>query len=385
MSATNLRINLGRIRENYQMFVDATKRGPSSSSEVAAVVKADAYGLGVGPVAETLCKVGCETYFVAHGFEGQALRSFAPKAKIYVFHGALPGEEAIFQENRLIPVVHSFSTLERWQRFAKQSGYCDVALQVDTGMNRLGFQSREFKLLCRDEHFLEGLDIHLIMSHLACGDESENIKNKEQLDLFNELMNNRPSWLSHVPLSLANSAGTLLGADYHFDVCRVGIGLYGGNPFSGQANPCSSVVTVETPILQISEIEAGESVSYGGCWVARHPSRIATVGVGYADGYLRATGYKENGYKESGYKESDCEGSVAIAGQLAPIVGRVTMDLIMIDVTELPTDVVQVGSLVEMMGETVLIDQVADHAQTIGYEILTSLGHRYKRDYIGIV
>ncbi len=382
MSATNLRINLGRIRENYQMFVDATKRGPSSSSEVAAVVKADAYGLGVGPVAETLCKVGCETYFVAHGFEGQALRSFAPQAKIYVFHGALPSEEVLFQENRLVPVVHSFSTLERWRSFAKQSGYCDVALQVDTGMNRLGFQSQEFRLLCGDEHFLDGLDIHLIMSHLACGDEIENIKNKQQLDLFNELMTNRPPWLSDVPLSLANSAGTLLGSDYHFDLCRVGIGLYGGNPFSGQANPCSPVVTVETPILQISEIESGESVSYGGCWVARHPSRIATVGVGYADGYLRATGYKENGYKESGYKESGCEGAVAIDGQLAPIVGRVTMDLIMIDVTELPTDVVQVGSLVEMMGETVLIDQVADHAQTIGYEILTSLGHRYKRDYI---
>ncbi|GAA6210581.1 alanine racemase [Hyphomicrobiales bacterium 4NK60-0047b] len=376
MSATNLRINLERITENYQMFVDAAKTG-STSSEIAAVVKADAYGLGVGPVAETLCKVGCETYFVAHGFEGQVLRSFAPKAKIYVFHGALPGEEAIFQENRLIPVVHSFSTLERWRSFAKQSGYCDVALQVDTGMNRLGFQSQEFKLLCREEHFLEGLDIHLIMSHLACGDEIENIKNKQQLDLFNELMNNRPSLLSDVPLSLANSAGTLLGSDYHFDVCRVGIGLYGGNPFTGQANPCSPVVTVETPILQISEIEAGESVSYGGCWVATRPSRIATVGVGYADGYLRATGYKENGNKESG-----CEGAVAIDGQLATIVGRVTMDLIMIDVTELPTDIVQVGSLVEMMGETVLIDQVADHAQTIGYEILTSLGHRYKRDYI---
>lgn len=371
MSATNLRINLERITENYQMFVDATKMGPTSS-EVGAVVKADAYGLGVGPVAETLSKAGCATYFVAHGFEGQALRSFAPHAKIYVFHGALPSEEVLFQENRLVPVVHSFSTLERWRSFAKQSGYCDVALQVDTGMNRLGFQSQEFRLLCSDEHFLDGLDIHLIMSHLACGDEIENIKNKQQLDLFNELMTNRPPWLSDVPLSIANSAGTLLGTDYHFDLCRVGIGLYGGNPFSGQANPCSPVVTVETPILQISEIEAGESVSYGGCWVATRRSRIATVGVGYADGYLRATGYKESG----------CEGAVAIDGQLAPIVGRVTMDLIMIDVTELPTDVVQVGSLVEMMGETVLIDQVADHAQTIGYEILTSLGHRYKRDYI---
>ncbi len=366
MSATNLRISLERIAENYQMFVDATKSGSFSSSEVAAVVKADAYGLGVEPIAQTLSKVGCKTYFVAHGFEGRELRAFAPEAKIYVFHGALPNEEELFREYGLIPVVHSFSSLERWRAFSQASGYSDLALQVDTGMNRLGFQPDEFLRLMEDDLLLEGLDIHLIMSHLACGDEVENIKNKKQLGLFKDLMAQRPSWLSHVPLSLANSAGTLLEADYQFDVCRVGIGLYGGNPFSGRANPCSPVVTVETPILQISEIEMGESVSYGGRWTAPRLSRIATVGVGYADGYLRAAGG---------------QGTVAIDGRRVPIVGRITMDLIMIDVTDLSTEAVQVGSLVEMMGETILIDQIADNAETIGYEILTSLGRRYRREY----
>ena len=365
MSATTLKINLKRIEENYNHFVETSQK--STSSEIAGVVKADAYGLGCGPVAETLSKAGCETFFVAHGFEGRDLRGLLPQAKIFVFHGALPGEEELFHENRLIPVVHSFETLERWQKFAKQSGYGDVALQVDTGMNRLGFRPGEFLRLCADERLVDGLTLQLIMSHLACGDEIENQTNKVQLELFQDLMAKRSPALSRASLSLANSAGTLLGPEYHFDLCRVGIGLYGGNPFSKQSNPCLPVVTVETPILQISEIETGDSVSYGACWTASRPSRIATIGVGYADGYLRSLGGK---------------GKMAIGGHLVPIVGRVTMDLIMIDITDLPRDLVDVGSPVEVMGETILIDEIADRAGTIGYEILTSLGQRYKRDYI---
>lgn len=368
MSATKLRINLNHLVQNYQLFVEAAKAdGERSSSEISAVVKADAYGLGVGPVVQALDKAGCSTFFVAHGFEGDALRAHLPDAKIYVFHGCIKGEEERFKLNRLIPVLHSLEGLKRWVEFAESSAYGDCALQVDTGMNRLGFRADEFQTVCDDPSLREGIKVHLLMSHLACADEEENSKNNEQLELFTELMAARPDWLADASLSLANSAGTLMGSEFQFDVCRVGIGLYGGNPFSSQANVCRAVVSVETPILQLSDIEQGESVSYGATWVAARPSRIATIGVGYADGYLRLAGE---------------DGAVAIGEYRAPIIGRVTMDLIMIDVTDIPADKIEVGSLVELMGEEITVDEVAEHGQTISYEVLTSLGQRYQRDYI---
>lgn len=369
MSATKLRLNLNHLVQNYQLFIEAAKADGegASSSEIAAVVKADAYGLGVGPVAQALDKAGCSTFFVAHGFEGKALRAYLSDAKIYVFHGCLRGEEELFKHNRLIPVLHSLEGVKRWGKFAESSSYGDCALQVDTGMNRLGVRADEFQALSADPSLSEGIKVHLIMSHLACADEQANPKNKEQLDLFTELMEERPDWLADASLSLANSAGTLLGRTFQFDVCRVGIGLYGGNPFSDQANPCRPVVSVETPILQLSDIKMGESVSYGATWTALNPSRIATIGVGYADGYLRLAGEG---------------GVVAIGAYKAPIIGRVTMDLIMLDVTDIPEDQIQVGTMVELMGEQVTVDEIAEHARTIGYEVLTSLGQRYQRDYI---
>lgn len=369
MSATKLRLNLNHLVQNYQLFVEAAKADGerSSSSEIAAVVKADAYGLGVGPVAKTLEAAGCSTFFVAHGFEGEALRAHLADVKIYVFHGCLEGEEELFKLNRLIPVLHSVDGVKRWVKFAESSSYGDCALQVDTGMNRLGVSADEFQALCDDPTLSERIKVHLIMSHLACADEQANPKNKEQLEMFTELMKGRSDWLADASLSLANSAGTLLGHAFQFDVCRVGIGLYGGNPFSGQANPCRSVVSVETPILQLSEINKGESVSYGATWTASKPSRIATIGVGYADGYLRLAGEG---------------GVVAIGAHRAPIIGRVTMDLIMIDVTDIPEDQIKVGTMVELMGEQITVDEIAEHGRTISYEVLTSLGQRYQRDYI---
>ena len=369
MSTTKLTINLNHLVQNYELFLRAVQTSGEGASlcEIAAVVKADAYGLGVGPVAQALSRSGCKTYFVAHGFEGVALRAVVPDAKIYVFHGALPGEEELFKHNRLIPVLHSFEGLKRWGRFAASSSYGDCALQVDTGMNRLGFRAGEFRSLCDDPSLGEGINVHLILSHLACADEITNPKNEEQLDLFKKLMAARPDWLAGASLSLANSAGTLLGSEFHFDVCRVGIGIYGGNAFSDRQNPCKPVVSVETPVLQLADIKAGESVSYGATWVAPEPSRIATIGVGYADGYLRLAG----------------EGGVVAIGEYkAPIIGRVTMDLIMIDVTDIPEGQIEVGTLVELLGEQITVDEVAACGQTIGYEVLTSLGRRYQRDYV---
>lgn len=369
MSATKLRIDLNHLVQNYQLFVEAVHVDGEGGapSEIAAVVKADAYGLGVGPVAKALAAAGCTTFFVAHGFEGYALRAHLPDVKIYVFHGCLEGEEERFKLNCLIPVLHSLEGVKRWVKFALSSSYRDCALQVDTGMNRLGFRANEFRKLCDDPALSEGINVQLIMSHLACADEQTHIKNEEQLELFTELMKERPDWLVDASLSLANSAGTLLGGAYQFDVCRVGIGLYGGNPFRDQANSCRPVVSVETPILQLSEINKGESVSYGATWTALKPSRIATIGVGYADGYLRLAGEG---------------GVVAIGAHRAPIIGRVTMDLIMVDVTDIPEDHIRVGTLVELMGQQISVDEIAEHGETISYEVLTSLGHRYQRDYI---
>lgn len=370
MIRTCLRIDLGCVADNFSFFRDVVHvERPANQEqccEIAGVVKADAYGLGSDEIGRRLWDAGCRTFFVAHGFEGSQLRAVLPDAVIYVFHGALKGEEDQFLQDRLIPVVHSFASLERWAAFAARTGYNDVALQIDTGMNRLGFRPDEFKRLCLDPKVLEQLNVKLFLSHLACADDAGNPKNILQLDLFKELMNERPDCIAAVPLSLANSAGTLLGTDFHFDICRVGIGLYGGNPSIGKDNPCLSVVTIETEVLQINEISAGETVSYGGVWQADQVSRVATVGVGYADGFLRAGG--NNGY-------------VAIGDYKVPIVGRVTMDLLMVDITELPDGLVEVGSQVQLIGDHVPIDEVAANAGTIGYEILTALGQRYKREY----
>lgn len=384
MSATILTIDLDRVVQNYNYFKtevqkEATKKAERSAAghawyssgepaEVAAVLKADGYGLGAEQIGKALANAGCGIFFVAHGFEGVALRSALPDAVIYVFHGAMAGEEALFKEHGLIPVVNSEAQLKRYAEFAAQQDYNVLALHVDTGMNRLGLKRDEFQKLCAAPEILEGLDVRLILSHLACADVENDPKNQLQLAEFDELMQARPSQLKSVPLSLANSAGVLLGPSYHYDLSRVGIGLYGGNPFSDRGNPFSPVVKLETEILKITRLEAGETVSYGSTWQAERPSVIATIGVGYADGFIRAGGLN---------------GVVVVGGKKAPIVGRVTMDLMMVDVTDLVPDGVSEGDMVELLGDKVTVEHLADRAGTIGYEILTALGSRYQRRYIG--
>lgn len=363
MVGSCLTINLEALCENWRLL-DAAARG----AETAAVVKADAYGLGMEPVACALAKAGVKSFFVAQGQEGAMLREYLGDVRIFVFNGALAGEETLFQDCQLIPVLNSLEDCQRWGQFASQSGYKAAALHVDTGMNRLGLSGADFHRLCNDATLFEALDIQLMMSHLVAGDDQSSSLNLKQLTNFRALMGMRTDALSHIPLSLANSAGVLLGWDYHFDVTRVGIGLYGGKPTSHRENPMKPVVKLEAPILQSRQIKQGETVSYGATWKAVKDSKLVTIAVGYADGLLRG---------------ASPGGMVAINGQKAPIVGRVTMDLIVADVTDIEADTIKPGQMVEVIGDTILVDELAEAVGTISYEILTSLGARYERRYVG--
>jgi len=374
MSSTCLTIDLDQLAKNWQTFQQAYEQ-KGLAKTIGAVVKADAYGLGAERVVRRLWDEGCRIFFVAHACEGAVVAQVIDPglADIYVFHGCRPGQEELFATHRLIPVLNSFDDVERWASFAQQSKYRRAGLHVDTGMNRLGFSKTSFQEVCSASELLDCLDVCLIMTHLVHADEPGEAINVQQKQIFEDVMALRPPSLAKVPLSMANSAGVLNGADYHYDVARVGIGLYGGNPFSGQPNPCQPVVTLESEVLQINELAKAQSVSYGACWQAERPSRIATLAIGYADGLLRHSGQF---------------GHVALQGQLAPIVGRVTMDLTMVDITDIDGGDVKVGDRAEIVGKTITVDDLATAAGTIGYEVLTNFGRqsnnsRVKRTYIG--
>ena len=351
-SATLL-IDLDALARNY-----ARLRAASSPAECTAVVKADAYGLGVAPVARRLLREGCERFFVATAAEAAELRSLAPGVDIYVLEGARAGEVETLAAARATPVLCSLEQVERWV------GRGRALLQIDTGMARLGLSSREVDELARRPELLAGIEVELVVTHLACADEPDHPLNFQQLEAFEKLRRKLPS----ARVSIGNSAGTLNGAAQRGDVARPGIGLYGGNPFTERPNPFEPVVTLNAPIVQIRDIDEAQTVGYGATFGVAPPARLAVVALGYADGYPRALGNR---------------GVVAIAGRRAPVIGRVSMDLLCCDVTALPPDVVRVGAPVEALGPNVPLDDVAAAAGTIGYEILTRLSPRLKREYRG--
>lgn len=360
-----LEIHLDRITRNYLSLQKRLIRG----ADCAAVVKADAYGLGATMVAPELYKANCRHFYVAHATEGVAVRKALNenlgKASIYVLHGAQGLQPQEFLQNELIPVLNSLGDIEQWSAVAKETGKkLSAILHIDTGMNRLGLSGAEVERLKNNLAPLKPLDVRYIMSHLACADEPAHPKNKEQLEKFKKLT----AYLG-LPcrLSLANSSGIFLGNDYHFDQARPGCSLYGINPTPGVENPVQDVITLKTRILQIRDVPAGETVGYSATYKASSPVKLATISVGYADGILRCIG---------------ASGLVTIGGQKCPIVGRVSMDTIIVDVTavEIP---LRAGEFAEIIGPHQTIDEVAAQAGTIGYEILTSLGKRYKRIYTG--
>lgn len=349
-----LTVNLDALARNYRRMRDA-----ASPAVCAAVVKADAYGLGIAPVAARLALEGCTRFFVATVDEGVELRRIVPDASIYVLEGVAAGAERAVAESGLIPVLNSLEQIERWSRVGGAA-----VLHVDTGMARLGLDERDIDRLAAEPSRLAGIEIDHVMTHLACADEPEHPLNAEQLRRFDALRRRLPP----APTSIGASAGIFLGSAHRGDLVRAGIGLYGGNPFQGRPSPVETVVTLSARIVQIRDVAKPTTVGYGATYEARPPSRLAVLAAGYADGYPRAAG-------------NVCD--AAFRGTRLPIVGRISMDLTCIDVSALPPGAIAIGDYVELIGRTVTLDEVATAAGTIGYEILTRLGPRLERRYEG--
>ncbi len=337
---------------------------------MAGVVKADAYGLGAAMVAPRLAEAGCDTFFVARLEEGLALRPLVPKARILVLDGAHPGAVPALIAHHLTPVLNSLADIAAWSAAAvAERRSLDAAIHVDTGMNRLGLSARELSDLAGSwRKRLVGLELVLVMSHLASADDPKAKLNQEQLSRFRTAL----AVLPPAPASLASSGGIFLGKDFLFDLVRPGIGLYGGHPQPGHGeNPMRPAAFLTGRILQLRRIDKGESVGYGAIFRAKRPSMLATVALGYADGVRRAL---SNNGKSS-------RGLAAFAGSRVPLVGRISMDLVSIDVSAIPARQIKVGDGVQFLGDTVPLDEVAAAAGTNAYEILTGLSRRLPRHY----
>lgn len=364
-----LTVDLSAIVSNWR-----TMRALSGAARTGAVVKADGYGLGIEDVGEALYEAGAADFFVAVPEEGATLRRFAPDARIFVLSGMWPGTEAVFFENGLVPVLASEEQLAFF--FAAIADYGDYpcALQVDTGFNRLGLSHDEALRLAADDARPASFSPVLVLSHLACGDDAASPMNREQLARFRDVANA----FEGVEASLSASAGILLGEDYHFDLNRPGIALYGGDSAPGASKKLKPAATAEARIIQTRFAKKGENVSYGATQQLVRDSRLAIVSAGYADGYLRAksgTGVPLRDAVPAG-------GMGFIAGHRVPILGRITMDMTIFDITDLRESAVRAGDYVELFGPNIALDDAAAAAGTIGYELLTSLGLRYNRRYI---
>jgi alanine racemase len=360
-SAT-LVIDLAAIAANWQALTRQLL-----TVECAAVVKANGYGLGLKPVAATLAAVGCKTFFVADLAEARIVRARAKDATIYVLHGFTLQAADTFLELAVRPVINSMTELAEWDAFvAARAWQGGAALHVDTGMNRLGVSPEEAAALAPRVQ-TENHGIALLLSHLACADLPDHPLNAKQLQLFRELR----ALYSGIPASLANSSGIFLGDKTYFDLARPGAALYGINPTPGRPNPMKSVVELTGRILQIRAVAREQTIGYGATWTARRNSRIAVVALGYANGLLRAGSASD---EHSG-------GAAIVAGKRCPIVGRISMDLLMLDMTDLPDGAVRRGDFATLIGGELGIDEVAAAAGTIGYEILTRLGLRCHLSY----
>lgn len=335
-----------------------------------AVVKANAYGLGAERVIPALQRAGCTTFFIATPHEAEQARTLAPGAVIYALDGLIPGAEALYAHHAIRPVLSAGDDIARWSAHAKATGKIHAAgLHVDSGLNRLGLPAFELRRLAADPSRLEALGLKLVMSHLASADNPADLKNRDQLLAFETLT----ALIPKIPRSLAASDGLMLGRLFHFDLVRPGYALYGGQASLSNPAPVKPAVTVKARILAVADVAKGETVGYSASWRALKPSRIATVAAGYADGVPRSASATND---RSG-------GFVSIAGKHAPIVGRVSMDLITVDVTDLEIGAVRPGDFATLIGPDLSMEDAGYAAGTIGYEILTRLGTRFERLYIG--
>ena len=354
-------VDLDAVAANWRII-----GAKAAGAEVAGVVKADAYGLGVAPVAKALAAAGCRTFFVATIDEGIQLRRLLPRMRIFVLSGPPPGTAADMAEHALTPVLNSLEQIGQWAGLARASDrHLEAVLHLDTGMNRLGLSECDIDVLADGNDMLDGIRICLVMSHMACADEPDHGKNPEQLAAFHR-MSNRLGLAA--PRSLAASSTVFLGSDYHFDLVRPGVALYGINPVPGTHNPMRPVVSLHGRILQVRDVDTPQTVGYGATHRFEGRRRVATVALGYADGLFRSLGSRAFG---------------VIAGVKVPLVGRVSMDLTSFDVTDVPPEMACPGALMELAGPNHTVDDLAAEAGTIGYEILTAMGQRYHRTYVG--
>jgi alanine racemase len=360
-----LTVDLDAIVANWRKLEKA-----AVPAECGAVIKADAYGCGVGPVAGALAAAGCKTFFVATIEEARAARAALPSAAaLYALDGFFQNSGAAYAKTDCKPVIGDLNELAEWDVFCRRSGWAGgAAIHIDTGMNRLGLTINEAQgIIPRINAGDHG--ITLVMSHLACAESLNHALNAKQLATFREIA----SLFTGVPASLSNSSGIFLSPQFQFDLVRPGAALYGVNPTPEADNPMQPVVDLKARIVQTRNVERGDSVGYGGTWTARRPTRLAIVSAGYADGYFRAAGSND------GTRGAE----VVVAGKRCPVAGRVSMDLIAVDVTDLPNSAVRRGHMVTLIGEGITVDELAHHFGTIGYEVLTSLGPRYARIYKG--
>ncbi|GGC46051.1 alanine racemase [Chelatococcus reniformis] len=354
-----LTIDLAALTRNYLAL-----RERLTPARTGAVVKADAYGLGAARVAPALYGAGCRDFFVAHLDEALALKPIlAPDARLFVLNGLLPGAEEPCAAAGVIPVLNSLEQVANWSAAARVHGAeLPAVLQVDTGMSRLGLAAAELARLAGDPGLRRDLRLLFLISHLASADEPESPQNADQLDAWRRAASAFPG----LDLCFANSAGILLGASYHGMLARPGIALYGGVPAAGAAGVTSPVVRLEVRVIQTRTVPAGTRVGYGGSHVTAGAARLATLAAGYADGLPRHLGGR---------------GAAYCGATRLPMVGRISMDSLTVDVTALPPGALGLGSLVEIIGPHQSLEEVAAAAETISYEILTRLGHRYQRRY----
>ena len=360
-----LTIDLSALAENWR---ELARR--ASPGRCAAVVKANAYGTGLSEAAPALWAAGARTFFVAHFSEGVAARLVLPgEARIYVLNGLESGAEPEdYAEHRLAPVIGGEEELARWSAFARRRGRpAPSALHLDTGMNRLGFESLARLQAAIETHgAASGAD--LLISHFVSSEIADDPINLEQIRRFDAARAAFPS----LPASLANSSGMFLNPAPIYDLARPGYALYGGNPAPGRPNPMRPVVTMTAAIQQIRSLEPGTTCGYNAQWTAKRPTRLATLLIGYADGLPRA----------AGATDARPGAEVAVAARRCPLVGRVSMDLAVADITDLPEDKARPGDRVELFGGTIDLDEFAARCGTIGYHLLTSAGPRFRRDYL---
>jgi alanine racemase len=352
-----LEIDLDAVAANWQTLRVV------HAGDVAAVLKANAYGIGAEAAASRLFREGCRHFFVAHFDEALTIRDHVPGAMLAVLNGLRPGTEAEYVGRDILPVIGSLNELSLWSTAARHVGRpLPALLHIDTGMARLGLDETDVEVLAHEPERLNGVSLRYVMTHLVSAEMADDARNPRQLARFAAACLR----LGSTPRSLANSSGIFLGPAFASDLARPGAALYGVNPTPDHPNPMRAVVRLRGQVLQTREVPTGESVGYNATWTAERPSRIATVGIGYADGWLRSLSGRGTGFFD---------------GKPVPLVGRVSMDLTTFDITDHET--IGPGAWIDFIGPDCPVDRVASEAGTNGYEILTSLGQRYARKIRG--